>query len=287
MKRLLILLLFFGPICGSFTTTSAAILWSADHETGNLSQWASPNTTGGTGVWISGRADAKVVTTHKRSGRYGTALTIYNADGNNSEGQPGVRMARVGTLADPHKLPAAGYYSVWYYFPRIIRPSVWWNVFQWKRRFVYADGSATSDPVLTVNIDNRGGGNMFFYLYNHVGTDGRYMTPGNGVIVSASIDIPINTWFHFECYYQWATAPTGRITCWQDGVQIWDLQNIITEYSYGNVSDPWQWTVNSYSDNTRPVTHTIYIDDAAISTERVGAKTTPPAPATNLGVIRP
>jgi Polysaccharide lyase len=270
MKSLSILLIFCGLICGSFTTVSAAILWSADHETGDFSQWESPNTAGDTGIWISGQADAKIVTTHKRSGQYGNALTIYNADGDNPDDAPGVRMARVGTLADPHNLPQGGYYSVWYYFPQIVRSAVWWNVFQWKRAWV-SGNTGSSDPVLTGNIGNRAKGNMYLYLYNHVGSDGKYNTSGVGEIAFAPIDLPVGTWVHVECYYLWSTRKTGRITCWQDGVQIWDLQNIITEFNYGAIPNPRQWTINNYSDYTDPATQTIYIDDAVISTERVWA----------------
>ncbi len=246
--------------------TQAPVLWSADHESGDLSQWTG-NELGG--IWITSTADAEITTAHAHSGRYAVALTIYNANGRENE-SPGVRLARIGTAADPHSLPREAYYSVWYYFPQVVLPALWWNIFQWKRKYVLADGTASSDPVYTVNIANRPNGRMYLYLYRHVGKDGRYNTAGVGLEAAADIDLPVNQWVHFECDYLWSSTHTGRVACWQDGQPIWDIKNVITEYDYGQVDQPRQWTVNNYSEKTDPPTQTIYIDDAMISSIRMG-----------------
>jgi hypothetical protein len=243
----------------------AGILWSADHETGDFSQWKDDNAGG---IWLSSSGNAEISTDEAHSGRYSAALTIYNAEG--MDESPGVRLARIGTELDPNNLPTEAYYSVWYYFPQIVRPTVFWNVFQWKRRFVRKDGSASSDPVYVVDVGNRDNGAMYFYLYNHVGRDGAYETPGVGGKAASSINIPLNRWVHFECYYRWSTTDTGRVTCWQDGEQIMDVQDVVTEFDYGDIDNPRQWTVNNYSSQTRPSTQTIYVDDAVISTTRIG-----------------
>ena len=255
----------------------ATILWSADHETSDLSQWTGD---GNGGIWISSTAEAKISTAHSHSGRYANALTIYNANGATSP-SPGVRMARVGTTSDPNRLPDAAYYSVWYYFPQVVRPANWWNLFQWKRRFVRPDGSSSSDPVYDVNIGNRTDGTMYFYLYSHVGNDGKYETQGVGIKASSPVNIPVNQWVNLECYYLWSIEQTGRVTCWQDNQPIMDVRNVITEFSYGDVSRPRQWTVNNYSSQTDPPTQTIYIDDAAISESRMITNPSP-SPPTNL-----
>jgi hypothetical protein len=252
------------PIAGTGMPTPAArqgkqsMLWMADHETGDLSQWDD--------IAISSTAEAQVSTTYAYSGRYSAALTVRNATG--VDESPGVRMTKVMTNSNSITLPDEAYYSVWYYFPQIVYPAEWWNIFQWKRERI-RDDALSSDPVYTINIANRTDGSMHLYLYSHVGTDGAYGTPGVSSKAIATLDISTNRWVHLECYYRWSLAPAGRIACWQDGQQIWDVTGIITDYDYGDVPYPRQWSVNNYTNETDPPAHTIYIDDAAISTERI------------------
>lgn len=248
-------------------TPTNGIIWSADMETGDLSQWD--------GVWNSGTAQADATTLHAHSGTYGAALTITNVSSTNSSG---TRLAK-DEVPGSSLLPDAAYYSVWYYFPQNVSAPQWWNVFQWKKGYCDSSGDCPSDPVFTVNVGNRGDGSMYLYLYDHVGTDGTYNTAGQGDRGDAIINLPLNTWVHLECYYKWALTATGEVACWQDGQQIWDATNLITDYNYTGADNPRQWTVNNYSDNTVPVTQTIYVDDAAISTVRLSASFTPtPAP---------
>ena len=37
------------------------------------------------------------------------------------------------------------------------------------------------------------------------------------------IPVPVAQWVHFEIFFRKATDTTGRITIWQDGVEILDL----------------------------------------------------------------
>jgi hypothetical protein len=240
------------------TVPEAGILWSADHETGDLSQWDD--------VAISSTAEAYPSTGYAHSGRYSVALAVRNAIG--ADESPGVRMTKT-TISTSNTLPDEGYYSVWYYFPQAVQPDEWWNIFQWKRVWV-RDKKTWSDPVYTINVADRPDGSMYLYLYSQVGEDGGYGTPGVGSRADSAIDLPTNRWVHLECYYRWSLAPDGRIACWQDGLKIWDVTGLITDYDYGDVPYPRQWSVNNYTNATDPPTHTLYIDDAAISTERIG-----------------
>lgn len=63
------------------------------------------------------------------------------------------------------------------------------------------------------------------------------------------------------------------MTCYQDGVEIWDLQNIYTEFcSERNPNLPRVWKVNTYSDGLNPDEVSIYIDDAAVTNKRLGSE---------------
>ncbi|MBM4255361.1 MAG: hypothetical protein FJ147_05630 [Deltaproteobacteria bacterium] len=273
-SRAVVLLLLCGlcgllvPACGDAADSAHTprVLWRADHEKGDLSQWESG---GHNGIWISSTAHARITNSLSHSGRYSVALSITNADGTKNP-EPGVRMARVSTATTPTTLPDAAYYSVWFYFPQVVRPVIYWNLFQWKRAFIRQDGVPWSDPLYSVNVGNRADGTMYFYLYSYVGSDGGYMTKGNGVAAQALTNIPLKRWIHLECYYGWSRQKTGRVACWQDGHRILNVADVVTEYGYPNVEYPRQWTVNNYSGHTDPPTHTIYIDDAIVSDSRIG-----------------
>ena len=79
--------------------------------------------------------------------------------------------------------------------------------------------------------------------------------------------IPIGRWFNVEAFYQCDASGAGRVAIWQDGTQLWDIQNVDTRYADGDCA----WSVNNYSSGLTPATATIYIDDAAISTQRISS----------------
>ena len=84
------------------------------------------------------------------------------------------------------------------------------------------------------------------------------------------LHVPLNTWVHLECSYRWSKTGNGQIACWQDGTKIIDAGNLYTEYDWPYLAYPRQWTVNNYATDTDPDDHTVYIDDAAIATTRLG-----------------
>jgi hypothetical protein len=82
-------------------------------------------------------------------------------------------------------------------------------------------------------------------------------------------DIPVGKWVHLEAYLRQSADFTGQIIVWQDGVEILNQNNVKTRYPYmGN-----EWALSSYSESISPSPATIYFDDAAISTQRLGPGT--------------
>lgn len=246
-------------------TPAGPVLWSADVETGDLSQWeveVYPDTGWPLGgVWLSGAGTAEVSNEVAHSGDYSVALTV--------DGDGGARMARRSLWNDPN-LPDDAYYSVWYYFPYAFQVYDYQNAFQWKRAFYLEDGTGTSEPVYSVNIDDRPDGSIYFLLNDKVGEDGGYKTDGWGNRAEATINIPVGQWVHLECRYRWSTEPDGLVQCWQDGVELWRVEDVITDFDFGWIEHPRQWSVNNYSDGMNPRQVTFYIDDPAISEERLG-----------------
>ncbi len=99
------------------------LVWFADHETGDISQWIP----GGDYIQQGPKASYEVVTTQAHSGTHGVGLTI-NTDDSSPTG------AHAAYLFRWEQLPDDGYYyySAWYFLPQDVQPGDWWNLFQWK-----------------------------------------------------------------------------------------------------------------------------------------------------------
>ena len=239
-------LLGYRGIRGSSPSAAhpGSILWSADMETGDLSQWSLPDTPGGLnaggGVFNSGIATA-ITGVVAHSGKSSAELSITTPDNPTS----GTRLFR---WKEPRTYPQL-YYSAWYYFPRHYIPDgnpSWWNVFSWKSKH-----NAGNDPFFALNVGNRADGSMYFYLYNQ-----NSKTSYDQALKLA----PERRWTRLEAFYVCAGDNTGHVAFWQDGVQIFDISNVQTRYPDGDC----ECTVTNYSNSLNPRTAEIYVDDAAI-----------------------
>jgi hypothetical protein len=230
------------PLAGGSTVAAAAegALWQADHNSGGLSAWSRD----GCGGQFNNGAAYTEYTRGARDGTGGLRLRVPNMNTGESQG------ARVFRWCEAQEYDAL-YYSAWYYFPKRIRVRGWWWIMEWK-----SEGSFNAKFGLAVS--NRRNGAMFVELAR--GTDS-----GGGAWEQTIADLPTDQWVHLEAYYKKAADQTGRVTVWQDGAQILDLGQVQTANS-----DDLGWAVVNYGQNTRPADVEIYVDDAAISTWRLG-----------------
>jgi hypothetical protein len=213
---------------------SGNIIWSADHEGGNMDQW---NLSSGGGEFNSGIGESVISTERAHTGRYGVRMNITTPP------ESGTRMFR---WYEPQRNPRLQY-SAWFYFPERYSVGTYWNIFQWKSK----RSSSQIDPFFVLNIGNRSDGSMFLYLYDWQ----------NRRAYSQSVrNLPVDQWVKIEAYYQCAGDSTGRVTFWQDGTQLFDLQNVRTRYSDGDC----QWSIDNYSSGLSPSPAVIYADDAQI-----------------------
>lgn len=222
------------------TQQSGPVLWAADMETGDLSQWDANN---GGGEYNSGKASSSASGDVARSGSWSAKMTITTPSSPTS----GVRLFRWG---ESRSNPAL-YYSAWFYFPRRYDAPEWWNIWQWK-----TSTSSANDPYFLLDVGNRPDGSMYIYLYDWVKRVAYQQTAKN---------IPEGQWTHIEGYYRCASDNTGQVTIWQDGVQLLDVANVQTRYSGGDC----QWSIDNYSSSLDPSPAIIYADDAAIGTGRM------------------
>lgn len=251
------------------TAQTSNILWSADHEEGDLSDWYTPS---GGGEFNSGGGVSTASTDVARSGRYSAKATIT------APPTAGVRLFR---WRESRANPEA-YYSAWYYFPRIYRPS-WWIIFQFKSR---AGSTLDPDPFWFVQVGNRADGTMYLYLTWWYGpwpngtVEGPHQGEFGGQDYRQTIkDLPVGQWVHIEVFLRQSAGFDGQIIVWQDGVEILRQDNVKTRYPF--MGD--EWAPSNYSASISPSPATIYIDDAVISTTRVGPGT--PRPPTNVRIV--
>ena len=252
---------------------SDTILWSADMETGDMSQWYAPakdagGGQNGGGIFNSGFADAAASQDHAHSGKWSAKLTITTPgpDGHSS----GARLFRWKESRDPAHFASGLYYSARFYFPHPYRltgnphAGRFSNLVQFKSKH-----EAGVDPFLFVDVQNRPGGAMYSTLawWNRLPVEGPHLGQRGGKrFEQTTADLPVDRWIHVETYLKQASDFSGRITVWQDGTQIFDEDHIRTKYADGDN----QWSVNLYSDGLSPNPAVIYIDDAKIATYRVG-----------------
>lgn len=245
------------------------ILWSADMEEGDLSDWtfdASPNAGGG--IFNTGGEEviARASSTVARTGRYSAEATITNA----YRAENGSRAIRLMRWTDKPwdqqggYFPADAFFSTWMYIPTTYNVNKydpwdpgdggWWNVFQFKSD----DENGDSQPIWVLNITHDDQSQeLEFYLYSKTNSPASYGQ-------AEPVPIPIGRWFHLEARYVQSASNNGRITFWQDGVQILDVENVVTILE-GNAI----WGIGNYTNHivggTVDGTATVYFDDAMVT----------------------
>jgi hypothetical protein len=230
------------PSCAPRLDLGSDLLWSAKHESGDLSEWS----TGAPGGGVADTPDATVAVTTEvaHTGKYAVKLT------NSAVGA--IKTARLWHQAD---FPEEAYYSVWYYLPRAYQTSVDWTILQFR--------SPTDDPAIIsqfMDVDLRSlpGGELILTLFDHRPQYLRFPTPDPALLV------PVGRWFQIEVFYRNIPDDTGRFTLWLDGKLNYDI--------VGRPMTPSKtvyWTPCSVSEDISPTQSEIYVDDAAVSPARL------------------
>ena len=226
-------------------------------EAGDLSQWL----TGGVSQasYDSGtciRPANGVSTDYAHSGSHSMKMTI-----DTSSQESGCRQFR----SLESKTGGTYYYGAWFYIPQTYKASNYWNIFQFK-----SNNGSTEDPFWVVELMPRSNGAIHLRLRWKEGHPGPYATSGTSsspIYFDQTLqDVSAGRWFHIEAYLVQSGSFAGHLTIWQDGVLLWDLANINTKFSGGDE----RWSTNNYSDGISPNPTSVYVDDATISTQRVG-----------------
>ncbi len=210
------------------------VVWAADTETGDVSQWTKGQFD--EAVFNTGTGSVEASTDVARSGSYSLKMSISGASGE----------TQAARILRWHDTPAAGYYSVWFDFPRIYRPGQWWNVLQFK-----SQSDTDNVPTWVLNVGNRPNGSMYFYLWDGL-TNTSYSPLHHA-------DLPVGSWFQVKVFFRRAIDRTGRITVWQGNVLLFDIDQVQTA-----IADNTHFGISNYTDDISPSNPVIYADDAVI-----------------------
>jgi hypothetical protein len=244
------------PIAGTDDAVfPTGVLWQADMETADLSQWriGTTSTTEQQDSGLCYRPTKGVGTEQAHSGRYSMKMTIDSLLG------AGCRQFR--KVEPPSGQPL--YYSAWYYIPEQTRVHNFWNIMQFKSKL-----NGESGLFWKLDVRNDDNGNLGVMLVWKGPVAGPHA--GDGIApqnyAQAEALLPVGKWFKLEVYLKQSEGFDGQITVWRDGVQIYDVQNVRTRYP-GGVQN---WSINNYGKGLTPNPATLYIDDVAISTVHTG-----------------
>ena len=237
----------------SLAATGQTVIWSANMETADLSQWTINGTKGGSydsGTCI--RPNYGVTTEKAHSGAFSMKMTI-----DTTVQESGCRQFR-------HQESVTGntyYYGAWFFIPANTKATNYWNIFQFK-----SQTSTRNDPFWVIDLMPRKSTGSLRLLLRWKGTVvGPYSTDsktGTKYYDQGLVDAPVGKWFHIQAYLVQSSYFTGHLVIWQDGVKIYDMVNVKTKYVGGDE----RWSVNNYSDKVSPTPATLFVDDATVST---------------------
>lgn len=244
----LVMVAVLAPACAQRLDLGSQLLWSAQHETGDLSEW-SQDSKGGSAADTPDTSIA-VSTDFAHSGKYSVKLS--NAAVADYEA---VRLWRQDDY------PEDAYYSAWYYLPRAYVTTNDWTILQ-IRSPVVGDPTVISQ-YMDVDLRSLPGGELILTVFDHRARYLRAPTPDPAILV------PVGSWFQIEVLFRNVADDSGRFALWLNGQLAYDLQR-----PNGLNPTAVYFTPCSVSENLAPADSIIYVDDAAVSITQVAASGT-------------
>ncbi len=221
-------------------------LWWTDNESGDLSGWTADKA-GST--WVADGASLMPVNSPARSGRFSIRSTVAPTSSASSGSPSSALLSRSGIL------PIEAFYSAWFYVPEAVASTEYWLFFKFRSRS-NANVASTAVELWDLDFMSDGAAGMTVRLYHHDSGD---------VPALASWKVPLGRWFQAEAFLRAANDQTGRLTVWLDGARVFDITNEATV-----PSSFVEWGVGAATEIISPSSATLYLDDAAITTKRLG-----------------
>lgn len=263
-------------------SVQSQILWFCDFEDQSFKKWednGTDNYYSGGGIYITDELNASygIEETVKNSGNYCAFTTIKNAL------YPGQKKAiRLMRWTDKawneggQYFPDEAYYSTFFLIKYPYNPAKepdndpyqdggWWNIFQFK-----SNNSAGSQPVVVLDLYNQNGSMYIGLIIKDYQDDNSSDYVQEYIEQSNPIPLKVGSWNHIEVFLKKSSDYTGKIIVWQNGIKIFEKNNIRTIL---NQDDTSRWGIGNYTDYVTggPIagTATIYFDDAIVSKVKI------------------
>jgi len=242
-RAALLLLATLMTACAPTLDVGSNVIWATDHESGGLEDWYAD----GKGGLLKDGADSPVVIVDglAHSGRH--SLEFTDLAMSDTEG-PGIYREL--------QSPPDAYYSAWYYLPRLYRTNSQWTIQKFRSRLDSNPNAISHGHDL--NVRTLPGGQVVLYVFSH---DPAYL---QAPLADPPAFVPVETWFHVEVFFRPRTDETGMISVWLDDRLVYDLADRRT-----TGSDDVLWNPCNIGEDIQPSPPILYLDDAAISLERV------------------
>jgi len=238
-----LLLVASTSACGPTLELGSNVMWATDHESGELDDWYED---GKGGLLLdSANSTVEIANGPAHSGSY--SLKFTDLAMSDSEG-PGIYREL--------QAPPDAYYSAWYYLPRLYQTRSQWTIQKFRSR-LDSDPSAISHGH-DLNLRTLPGGQVVLYVFSH---DPAYL---QAPLSDPPAFVPIETWFHVEIFFRPRTDETGKILIWLDDRLVYDLEDRRT-----TGSNDVLWNPCNIGADIQPAPPILFVDDAAISLERV------------------
>jgi len=228
------LLALLGAACGDPIDLGNQVIWHADHETGDTSEWEAAIEPGG-----SFTVNGSVSDEQAHSGSYSLKLVSLEA------GAFGAGFT-FNTVRE-------AYFSAWLYIPVAYAGISTWSALSFGSRGEGCSGPESTCAGVDVRMRSLPSGELLVYLFN---SEPDVLQPA---LSDPPVYAPIARWFQVEARYRRATDHSGRFHLWLDGKPLFRFEHWRTA-EFDNLF--WSFHGPPALEGQTPV---LYVDDVAIS----------------------
>jgi hypothetical protein len=221
------------------------VLWSASFDGGDISEWAPLSSEVPADLsWGGGSRSLEATAGRAASG--GIAFTIDTTVDSPSHGS---RVYR-----EVESEPA--YYSAWFQARDAHVDVSWWTVMVFQGR----DESYSPDTVAyfwDIRLSAQTGDMLALELYD-TEADATFDAP-------LGHEIRPGEWFHLEVRLDYVPPSSTHLDVYLNGAKVYDQSDLL-----GGPTAHLLWGIGNGADALNPTVSTVYVDDAAVSWDRIG-----------------
>jgi hypothetical protein len=234
--------------CGESVYVGSDIIWSAQHETGDLAEWTvgAAGAAGGTGMGED-EGTLSAVQDYAHSGRFAAKLT-KTVDTSSIARGGGPRLVHTG-------VPEHAFYSAWYLVPAPYQTHSYWTIMQFDSPTMI---NAVFDRGVNLQLRSLPDGTLVLQTLFHA--EAYLLAP----LAYPIPQVPVGRWFHVEAEFHAAMNAKGKMVVWLDGKRVYDLQGRPTLDAKG-----LEFMVSNMLLDAEPSPVELYVDDVVISRTRI------------------